>query len=429
MILRKNSNSLIKRDSSLSKDKPLTFNSRIKSSGYNTASVKRERFQPLINKSASSNRSSSLAKLNIESAQSRSHHNIPVNTKNREFTFQLPNNLKKKIIATDKSSPIIDLKFSNNGQNFVYSSSDNLIQYCSSALPDKPSLSFNLHQDTIRSIDISHNGKFLLSASNDKTCKLWSLKQSGKLLIDIKSLDTTKSAEKIELKKEPSCAQFFYLDKFLLIGSDKNLFLCKYFIDTSKNEIQRYLNNSSCKLVNQMSMTFSQSISCLSSINSFYSYLVLCAGSNKDIEVFDLNESKSCLTIHEAHTRPLSQLAQNQSEFNQVSYDIFLSNSCCDGVKIWDLRTASCVNRFFDAHLNRYLATKCSFSADSNYVVVGSEDRTAVVYDIRMSGGGDNQIVKRYGTFSDSVSCAQFNPKSSQLLCSTLDGKLFNYQD
>ena len=147
--------------------------------------------------------------------------------------------------------------------------------------------------------------------------------------------------------------------------------------------------------------------------------------------MFDLNESKSCLTIHDAHTRPITQLVQNASEFNKASYDLFASNSVCDGVKLWDLRTSSCVARL-DAHLNRYLATKCSFSPDSCYLAVGSEDRTVAVYDLRMiptSTSNSEVMTKKYGIFSDSVSCALFNPKRSQLLCATLDGKLFNYQD
>lgn len=242
----------------------------------------------------------------------------------------------------------------------------------------------------------------------------------------MKSLHDSKTNEKFEFKKEPTCAQFFYVDKFILIGCDKHLLLCKYHVDTSKNDIQRYANKSTCGLVTRLPMTFSQqSIACLSAVNSFYSYTVLCAGSNKNIEVFDLNESRSVLTIHDAHSRPISQLVQNASEHNDArSYDLFASNSACDGVKLWDLRTASCVARL-DQHLNRFLATRCSFSADSSCLAVGAEDRTAVVYDLRMSFAP----LKKYGLFSDSVSCALLNPKQSQLLCATLDGKLYNYQD
>ena len=74
----------------------------------------------------------------------------------------------------------------------------------------------------------------------------------------------------------------------------------------------------------------------------FYSIIdiVICGGTDKSIEVFDMNEAKSCLTIHEAHSRPFHQILQNPSEHNRLSYDLFLSNAVNDGIKLWDLRSA-----------------------------------------------------------------------------------------
>ena len=37
-------------------------------------------------------------------------------------------------------------------------------------------------------------------------------------------------------------------------------------------------------------------------------------------------------------------------------------------------------------------------------------------------------MIQKYGVFSDTVSNAQFNPKRSQLICSTQDGKLYTYK-
>ena len=34
------------------------------------------------------------------------------------------------------------------------------------------------------------------------------------------------------------------------------------------------------------------------------------------------------------------QICQNESEFNQNSYDLFLTNAVNDGIKLWDLRIA-----------------------------------------------------------------------------------------
>ena len=85
------------------------------------------------------------------------------------------------------------MKFSDDGQNLAIGSGDNSIQYISVNNLDKPGLIYNCHKDIIRSIDISHDCKYLLSSSDDKTCKLWSLKNSNDLLIDISTIKTSGS--------------------------------------------------------------------------------------------------------------------------------------------------------------------------------------------------------------------------------------------
>ena len=78
----------------------------------------------------------------------------------KEFRFHLPTNLKSKFAATDRSSPIIDLKFSNDGQHFALVSNDNLIQFASASNPEKAGLSLSSHQDTV---------KFKISSLNYQT--------------------------------------------------------------------------------------------------------------------------------------------------------------------------------------------------------------------------------------------------------------------
>jgi hypothetical protein len=63
--------------------------------------------------------------------------------------------------------------------------------------------------------------------------------------------------------------------------------------------------------------------------------MVFCGGTDKSLEVFDLNKCQSSLIITEAHTRSFHQILQNSSELNQNSYDLFLTNSIGDGIKLW----------------------------------------------------------------------------------------------
>ena len=53
-----------------------------------------------------------------------------------------------------------------------------------------------------------------------------------------------------------------------------------------------------------------------------------------------MNQAKSCMLISEAHSRNFHQICQNESEFNQNSYDLFLTNAVNDGIKLWNLRIA-----------------------------------------------------------------------------------------
>jgi len=210
-------------------------------------------------------------------------------------------------------------------------------------------------------------------------------------------------------KKELVAGCFFYVDKFFLLGTENKLLLCKYFIDYNKNDVQRYLSATYTKLVTQLDLGGTSAMTTLSAVNSFYSYIVIAASSDRAIQVFDMNVAKCCLTIDEAHSRSMHQICQNTSQFNQGSYDMFLTSAVGDGVKMWDLRNGQCVNHF-DVHVNTCLPTKASFSPDSNYVAVGSEDRSALVYDLRMNG-----TIQKYGLFSDSVTNCQFNPCRSQV--------------
>ena len=165
------------------------------------------------------------------------------------------------------------------------------------------------------------------------------------------------------------------MDKFILLANENKLCLFQYYIDNDKSDIQSYISNSMCKCVKTMEMSFAQSITSMSAINSFYSYLVFCGGSDRGLEIFDLNKCESSLLISDVHNRPFHQINQNSSEFNQHSYDLFYTNAICDGIKIWDLRTARCVQRF-EQHISRSLPCKFGISPCSNYIFTGSEDRS-----------------------------------------------------
>lgn len=65
------------------------------------------------------------------------------------------------------------------------------------------------HKEFMKTVDISHDGKYILSTSNDKTCKLWSLKKPNELLFDIpKQLTDTKTTNSPQLTPSKDVNQY-----------------------------------------------------------------------------------------------------------------------------------------------------------------------------------------------------------------------------
>ena len=54
--------------------------------------------------------------------------------------------------------------------------------------------------------------------------------------------------------------------------------------------------------------------------------MVLCAGSNKSVEVFDLNVGKPVRTIHDVHTRAPHVICQNEVSHCKVLEGIFVKH-------------------------------------------------------------------------------------------------------
>ena len=145
------------------------------------------------------------------------------------------------------------------------------------------------------------------------------------------------------------------------------------------------------------------------------------AGSDRSISALDLGTGGTVLELPEAHERPVHALRLQEGSAHgdtpTASHDLFLS-AALDGVaKLWDLRSASCVRRFA-AHANRVHAVGASLSPCLRYVMAGSEDRCAYLYDAQ-SGG----LIERL-RHTDVVTDVAFSPLHPQCACAGLDGRL-----
>jgi len=302
--------------------------------------------------------------------------------------------------------------------------------------PSNKETVFTGHDGSVTSVNFSHDNNWLLTSSCDKTVRLWSPAHSDPLLV-LSSVNhnfasdvgnSAKVKDNPPFAKEITEAKFYYVDKFVLLACGNGLHMYKYHIDVGqKDDVKRYQTNNKYKLVKIFHQERAQQITCFSAINGFHSYIVLCCGSNKSIEVFDMNAARSVRVVLDAHTRPAHSICQNEGSMfvshPPSAYDLFLTAAVADGIKLWDLRTNRCARRY-DGHVNRSQPVGLAISPCARFIATGSEDRSAYLYDIR-----GNTYCHRLTGHTDVVSDVAFHPAQPQLVTASLDGRLRFYAD
>lgn len=195
--------------------------------------------------------------------------------------------------------------------------------------------------------------------------------------------------------------------------------------DDKNDDIERLRNNNKYKLVHTH-CTASQAVNDISCINSCHSPIVLCAGSNRAIEVVDFAHGKTVLEIEDAHSRAVHTLAQCAPSayvsHPREAHELFATSAADNAVKLWDLRTARCV-RCFTGHKNCQINTGVAFSPCLRFIASGSEDKVAYLYDLRMG----TLLHRIRGSHGDMVADVAFNPLHPQLATACLDGRVHFY--
>nr|XP_024650452.1 WD repeat-containing protein 27 [Macaca nemestrina] len=292
-----------------------------------------------------------------------------------------------------------------------------LFRLCCMKVPDKqhsvktdtnsrnshPLWSFLLgHDGAVNTVCWSQDRRWLLSAAQDGTLRVWSARGAELALL----LGRDMSSKPIQ------SAQFYYIDAFILLSSGPEFQLLKYHIDTCKDEMKRYKQKSKSKLICRLSTTGAVDVTSLSAVNDFYSHIVLAAGRNRTVEVFDLNAGCSAAVIAEAHSRPVHQICQNKgSSFTTQqpqAYNLFLTTAIGDGMRLWDLRTLRC-ERHFEGHPSRGYPCGIAFSPCGRFAACGAEDRHAYVYEM-----GSSTFSHRLAGHTDTVTGVAFNPSTPQ---------------
>ena len=256
--------------------------------------------------------------------------------------------------------------------------------------------------------------------------KLWKPLQFSSNVLSISTLIKNvaptdgSSATNIPFTSELRDVNFFYEDKFIGTISADCFYLYRYLIDETRDDIKKsnskYLKVWDCKFD-------AQSITSMFCNNSIASSLLYCGLSDKRIIVYDVATQSEVLTLTNCHTRPIDRITQSTSSPFQTEpdFNLFTTTATDSTARIWDLRSNECV-RMFTGHVSRSQPVSAKISPCNRYLLCGSEDKAAYIYDLRTGG-----ILERLSGITDVVSDIAWNPKHPQLATGSYDGKIKFY--
>eukprot|EP00117_Sycon_ciliatum_P004160 scpid35956/ scgid8650/ WD repeat-containing protein 27 len=428
------------------KDQPLTFKSKVKSSGY-TAAPRTKMFAPQTKSSPTMAKKPAAMKAGATGSALSGKSAYPLSA-------AAPVHRKACLPISPQQSAITKIQYSASGSLLACAMARKTLDVVRTPLNSTSKISTATgHDGAVVDLCWAAHGDRLVSAGTDRTVRMWSSSNLTEplLVFDRQHHSATVSASRAgALQKKPTTdkqlgsaplqddngtftkdithSRFYFLDKFVLIAHGNTFGLYQYNINTEKpDDIKRYQTTNKYKMSKQFQHSTAQAITALSCVNSFNSYIVLVAGSDKSVEVFDMNAGRTARSMTDVHTRSPYLIRQNEgSQFithSSEAYDLFLTSALTDDIKLWDLRTNRCVRRYH-GHMQRAHQVGMSFSPCSRFVAAASEDRSVYIYDIRQTAH-----LHRLSGHSDTVSDVTFNPKYPQLCCSTLDGRLFVYND
>ncbi|XP_072436475.1 WD repeat-containing protein 27 isoform X1 [Chiloscyllium punctatum] len=381
------------------KDKPVVFHTKVKSSGY-TAAPRLNMYTPKVNPPKS-----------VSSVMKEKTNSLTGVSKEYPLNSLAPSRLHTRAAVSNQPTPICCIQYSGDGKLLAVGLADKSMLVYNSSLIGTPTV-FKGHDGAVNCVGWTQNDKWLLTASEDRSLWIWPVHGSAPAL----QLGTE------TFSKPARSAQFYYMDKFLLFSSGSEFQLHGYHLDTSRDDIKSYKRKSKSKLVAKFKMSDTQEISCLSAVNDFYSYIVLVAGTNRALEVFDLNVGQSVVTVPDAHSRPVHQICQNNGSVfctqASESYNLFLTTAITDGIKLWDLRTLRTVRRY-EGHHNRCHPCKIALSPCGRFLVTGSEDKCAYLFEL-----GSSNFVHKLSGHTETVITLAYSSSAPKLITATLDGKL-----
>jgi hypothetical protein len=357
-------------------DQPVTFHTRIKSSGYGQTAdaFTKWRHKQQKKRAAVAQRNSSFS---VSGEVGKKIRMYPLGLSPPVFHQKY---LDWASVGSElgECDVIRSISYNQDGSHIGLASSSSSVVVLRlatiGASSSKASLSSYMgHDGRVTSVSFSHRkfksgGNLILSSSIDGTVRLWQQGRvdSAALVLSHStygsSCGSTQATRTTERNRpfgaEIPCASFFYMDKFIVTAAKGTVYMFSYqtdpnpVLDTGLKSLYsegQYRRAHSWKLPPQMI----SSICCVNSINS---HLVLAAGSNKNIFALDASEGKVARVISTPHESSVHTIALPSPSIHVQhpanAYNLFSSAARDNTVLIWDLRSAHPIIRF-SSHVNR----------------------------------------------------------------------------
>jgi len=445
-------------------NQPVTFHSRIKSSGYGQSpqgalekmekkrkeknlAIARERQKETLSRSVTAPaRSGASASTGGTAGANAAASNVP---RLRRYPVDCAaitvHQAHNQFTAASMAGPLHRVSFNGDGSLFGVATSDSTVSTLKAPISrfGGDGTFYMSHNGPVTNIQFSHQRtaekQLVLSSSTDGTARLW---RTGK--VDYSAVcfthdkhstgssHITTTTTNMSSRNRPYTgavvdASFYYNDRFVSLANGNRAFIYTYSCDgtDAKNDLKRLQSNGSYRRAHEWSFSEAKSVTALANINSVLSPLLFCATSDRKLHVLDAARGAVVRSIDAPHERAMHCIALPQpsvyAQLDASSYNVFATAAMDNCINIWDMRSPSVAGRY-TGHVNRREHVRCALSPCLRYLACGSEDKAARLVDLRTA-----TEVARYTGHRDVVSDVAFHPILPQLATASYDGNVSFY--
>ncbi|MBF0518658.1 MAG: protein kinase [Nitrospirae bacterium] len=239
---------------------------------------------------------------------------------------------------------------------------------------------FEGHEDIVRAVSLSHDNRYALSGSDDKTLKLWDV-ATGEC---IKTIDGNKgNVTSVSLSHDN-----------------------RYALSVSRLDALKLWDITTGECVKTFGGHDEVFTSALLSYNNLYA---LSGGYDKTLKLWDV-DSGECIRTFEGHSGHVTSVSLSQDNLYALSggYDKTL--------KLWDVGSGECI-KTLEGHKGH--VTSVSLSQDNSCVLSGSDDKTLKLWYI-----STGKCVKTFIGHVDRVTSVSLSQNNYYALSGSDDGTL-----